>query len=202
MSTSPAAAARARGANAARPAADVPVLSLLRAQHGEISALLAGVAGSAGQERRAAFAALRELLAAHEAIEELLLRPVSHRAALRGVSAARNGEERQIVEMLTALERLDVDSAGFTRGFTALDEAIIQHTRLEEAEEFPAVAARLSQHEQEALGRWARRAFPYAGARPHPATAGSPLAQWTIGPFTALLDHARERLNRHPGPRR
>jgi hypothetical protein len=56
---------------------DCSVLTILRAQHGRMRDLLGEVADTSGVARQQASDALRELLAAHEAVEELVLRPVT-----------------------------------------------------------------------------------------------------------------------------
>jgi hypothetical protein len=51
------------------------------------------------------------------------------------------------------------------------------------------------------LGRTLEAAEKIAPTHPHPSTAGSSTAQWTVGPFASLLDHARDAIkevtNRH-----
>jgi hypothetical protein len=168
--------------------------AILHEQHGEIRDLLSQVADSVGADRRGAFDTLRELLAVHEAAEELVLRPAARRITSRAVNAARGGEERQIAQMLADLERLDADSRAFEVGFGKLTEAVVMHTWLEEAEEFPALESRWSQEQQERLGAWIRRAVALAPTHAHPLVAGSSVAQWTVGPFAALLDRARDRI--------
>ena len=39
-----------------------------------------------------------------------------------------------------------------------------------------------------------------APTHPHPSTAGSPAAQWAVGPFASLVDRARDAIkNATPG---
>lgn len=167
-------------------------LAILHAQHGELRDLLRQVDAASGVDRQGRFDALRELLAVHETAEELVLRSPESTSASRAVTAARNGEERQLAELLADLERLDVDSAEFAGGFAKFAEALTAHVWLEEAEEFPALQARWSEERQEWLGSWLRRAFELGSTHAHPLVAGSPVAQRTVGPFAALLDRARD----------
>lgn len=171
---------------------DESVLAILRAQHVTMRELITEVADTAGVDRQHAFDALRELLAAHEAAEELVLRPFTRLLARHGVTTARDGEEQQIAEMLADLEKLDVDSREFAEAFGRLTDAVLAHTWLEEAEEFPAVEVRMSVDERRRLGGWIGRALDLAPTHPHPVAAGSSVAQWTVGPFTMLLDRARD----------
>ncbi|HTJ71774.1 MAG TPA: hemerythrin domain-containing protein [Actinospica sp.] len=172
------------------------IFTVLHDQHVRTRDLLSEVAGSSGVARQQAFDALRELLAAHEAAEEVVLRPTARRLAYHEITVARDGEERRIAAMLAALEKLDVDGPAFAETFGTMGEAILMHTWYEEAEEFPAVKARLTLREQQRMGTWTQRAFALAPTHPHPAVAGSPVAQWTVGPFTALMDRARDGFTR------
>ncbi|HET9172368.1 MAG TPA: hemerythrin domain-containing protein [Actinospica sp.] len=163
---------------------DGSIFAILLDQHARMRDLLSEVADTSGVARQQAFDALRDLLAGHEAAEEVVLRPVGRRLAQPDIGIARDGEERRIALMLAALEKLDVDSAGFADTFAAMVEAITLHTWSEEAEEFPAVQARLTGAEQRRLGVWTNHALGLAPTHPHPTAAGSPVAQWTVGPFT------------------
>lgn len=175
---------------------DGSIFGILRDQHLRMRDLFSEVADTSGVARQQAFDALRELLAAHETAEEIVLRPVARRMVPHEITLARDGEERRIAVLLAALEKLDVDSTAFTDTFATLVDAILMHTWSEEAEEFPAVQARLTDSEQRQLGVWINRAFAVAPTHPHPATAGSPLAQWTVGPFTSLVDRVRDGFSR------
>lgn len=195
------------------------VLAVLDAQHSRIRELLAevrdgGVAGDgpdgerpdgdgpSGREvrrdvqRAAAFDALRALLAAHETAEEIVVRPVSSQLMSRDVIALRNREERRIVRLLAELERLEVAGPGFAEAFGPFEQALLAHLSLEEAEEFPVIEAEVGERERRAMARWMQRAVAYGPSHAHPLAAGSPRAQRAVSPFTALLDHARDRLER------
>ena len=175
---------------------DGSIFGILREQHLRMRDLFNEIGDTSGVARQQAFDALRELLAAHETAEEVVLRPIARRVAPREITVARDGEERRIAVLLGALEKLDVDTAAFTDAFATLVDAIIMHTWFEEAAEFPVVQARLTVNEQRRLGTWMNRAFAVAPARAHPAAAGSPVAQWTVGPFSALVDRARDGFSR------
>jgi hypothetical protein len=174
--------------------AEDSVLIVLHAQHDRVRELLAEVRAAAGDHERAAeaFEALRELLAAHETAEEIVLRPVSVQVMSRDVTAARNREEREIVKLLAELEGIDVADAEFGERFAAFEHAVVEHLSLEEAEEFPVIEEQIDPHESGVMGRWIERATALGPTHPHPAVAGSPFAQRVVAPFTALLDHARD----------
>jgi Hemerythrin HHE cation binding domain len=173
--------------------ADGSVLTVLRAQHVRLRELLAEVRGADGHERRsAAFEALRELLAAHETAEELVLRPVSVKIMSRTVTTARNREERAIVKLLAELEGADVADAEFGERFAAFEQAVAEHLSLEESEEFPVIEELIDPHESGVMARWIERATALGPTHSHPAAVGSPMAQRVVAPFTSLLDHAKD----------
>jgi hypothetical protein len=175
---------------------DGAVIAVLDAQHDRIRELLADVRGGRGVERHQAFAAFRALLAAHETAEEIVVRPVSAQIMSRDVIAIRNREERHIVRLLAELEKLDAHGAGFADSFDPFDQALTAHLSIEEAEEFPVIEAEVSEPERRAMARWMERAVALGPRHAHPLAAGSPVAQRAVLPFTALLDHARDRLER------
>ena len=172
--------------------AESSVVTVLRAQHDRVRELLAEVRRAEGEPRRRAFEALRELLAAHETAEEIVLRPVSVQVMSREVTTARNREEREIVKLLAGLEGFDTADAEFARRFAPFEQAVAEHLSSEETEEFPSIEERIDPHESGVMGRWIERATALGPTHPHPATAGSPFAQRVVAPFAALLDHARD----------
>jgi Hemerythrin HHE cation binding domain len=172
--------------------AEGSVLTVLRAQHVRLRELLAEVRGADDRERGAAFEALRELLAAHETAEEIVLRPVSVKVMSRTVTTARNREEHGIVKLLAELQAVDVADAEFGERFIAFEHAVVEHLSLEESEEFPAIGELIDPHESGVMARWIERATALGPTHPHPAAVGSPMARRVVAPFTALLDHARD----------
>jgi hypothetical protein len=178
--------------SAFRPPVDDSVLTVLHAQHDRIRELLTEVRGAEGESRRPAFETLRGLLAAHETAEEVVLRPVSVQVMNRDITADRNREERGIVKLLAGLDDIDAAAAEFGERFTAFEHAVLEHLSLEETEEFPVIEEQVDPHERAVMARWIERATALGPTRPHPAAAGSPVAQRVVAPFTALLDHARD----------
>jgi hypothetical protein len=73
------------------------LVAVLHNQHVWIRKLFAEVESAKGAERRAAFDTLRTLLAIHEAGEEIVVRPISKKAADGAVAEARNAEEKKAV---------------------------------------------------------------------------------------------------------
>jgi hemerythrin superfamily protein len=184
-------------AGAAKRAVDQPqgdMIAILLEQHQRIRELFTHVKGAEGKRRQQAFDELRALLAVHETAEEMVLRPISTKDAGTDVAAARNEEEREAARDLTVLEMMDVSSAEFDRKFADFERAVLDHASREEQDEFPLVRAREDQDTLLALGRTLRAAERIAPTHPHPSIAGSPAAQWAVGPFASLVDRSLDAL--------
>jgi hemerythrin superfamily protein len=164
------------------------VITILLEQHRRIRELFAHVKRAEGRRKQQAFDELRILLAAHETAEEMVLRPISCLDAGAAVAGARNQEEREANRMLAVLEAMGVSSAEFDRMFTEFEQAVLDHAEREEQEEFPPVRARESQSTLVGMGAVLRAAEKTAPTHPHPSTAGSPIAQWTVGPWASVTD--------------
>jgi hypothetical protein len=183
-------AQKEREAAAALPVGSV--LAVLYDQHARIRELFEFVQSAEGPARQLVFDRLRELLAVHEAGEELVVRPVTSRIAGKDVADARNQEEADAARVLAELEKLDVAGAEFARMITEFEKAVSDHAEHEEAEEFPRILAEVSAQDQLKMGERLETAEKIASPHPHPLVAGSPIAQATLGPFAALLDKAKD----------
>ena len=184
-----------RGAAAqaiAQPHGDV--IDILLEQHRRIRELFTQVKRAEGERKQQAFDELRVLLAAHETAEEMVLRPVSCQDAGTAVADARNQEEREATRMLAVLEAMDVSSAEFGRAFAGFEQAVLDHAEHEEQQEFPPVRARESQPTLAGMGAVLLAAEMAAPTHPHPSTAGSPIAQWMVGPWASLIDRAQDAI--------
>lgn len=168
------------------------VIAVLQEQHSQIRQLFAQVKATHGASRQMSFDRLRELLAIHEVGEELVLRPVSSELVTGTVTQARNEEEREAAKALAELESLDVNSAEFNKKFAEFEQAVDEHARREEQEEFPVVNAECDEQEQRRLATKLLEAEQKAPTHPHPGPAGSTTAVRVVGPFAALLDKARD----------
>jgi hemerythrin superfamily protein len=181
------------GTQASTSAPDV--VAVLIGQHARIKALFTTVRTAAGPARQDAFEELRELLAVHETAEEVVLRPVSQKAAGQAVTDARNAEEKEANAVLAKLEKLDVNGTEFEETFAQFEKAVLAHAEHEEQEEFPAVVAATSPAERQDMGKHLLRAEHLAPTHPHAAAAGSPAAQKVLGPFAAMVDRVRDTLH-------
>ncbi|MDT7642824.1 MAG: hypothetical protein QOC83_7112, partial [Pseudonocardiales bacterium] len=117
------------------------------------------------------------------------------------VADSLNHEEEKANQLLANLEKMDVSSAEFDQAFATFERAVLDHALHEEREEFPPVREREDPEKLISLGRTLEAAEKIAPTHPHPSIAGSSTAQWTVGPFASLLDHARDAIkevtNRH-----
>lgn len=170
------------------------IIGILLTQHARIRELFAEVHVTLGDAKRAKFGEFRALLATHEAAEEMILRPVARKTAGEDEAAARNAEEREAERILSELEQMNPDRSQFEAKLSEFEKAFRGHADREELEEFPAVRDGCSQEQRQKMGRRLLRAERTAPTHPHPATAGSPAAQWAATPFESLLDRARDAL--------
>jgi hemerythrin-like domain-containing protein len=171
------------------------VIRILLEQHARIRELFADVTTAEGDHKSQAFDELRALLAVHETAEEMVLRPVTEKAGAESVAQARNQEEAEANEVLKELERMDVASADFDAKLASFEKSVDAHADKEESEEFPTILSSCDEAERVAMGKRLTRAESLAPTHPHPSTAGSPLAQKTVGPFASLVDRVRDALS-------
>ena len=178
-----------------RKAAEYPegdVLGVLYAQHARIRDLFEEVRDAAGDERATAFAELRALLVAHETAEEMIVRPIVTDAGGKDVADARNAEEAAATEVLDELDGLDPADADFDALLASLESSVDAHAEAEESDEFPLIEKSCDEAQRLGMGRMFLVVETIAPTRPHPSTAGSPVAQYAVGPLASLVDHARD----------
>lgn len=173
------------------------VVRILLEQHERIKELLTQVRSATGKRKREAFDELRQLLAGHEAAEEMIVRPLT-RATDGGnsIASARNHEEHMATHLLADLEKLETSSEEFSAGLKEFETKVLEHAQNEESEEFPLILRSRSELQRRMLGRGLRAAETLGPTHPHPAAAGSTTAQYVLGPFASLLDHARDVIKR------
>ena len=106
------------------------VVAFLKAQHNLIEDMFDEVLLASDPEaREKPFAALRQLLAAHETAEEMLVHPRVRREADAGnaIVDARLKEEHDAKELLSQIEKLDITSQHFIDELTTLRQAVLEH---------------------------------------------------------------------------
>ncbi|OAH14520.1 hemerythrin domain-containing protein [Streptomyces jeddahensis] len=170
------------------------VVGILLEQHARIRDLFSDVKSAEGEHRQQAFDELRALLAVHETAEEMILRPVAQDVAGEAEADARNHEEQAANKVLADLEKMDVSGAEFDAAFARFEQSVIDHAEHEEREEFPFVIRDCAEDKRRGMGTMLRAAEKIAPTHPHPGAAGSPMAQWTVGPFASLVDRTKDAL--------
>jgi hemerythrin superfamily protein len=171
------------------------VIRVLLEQHARIRDLFQHVSEATGEHKQQAFDELRALLAVHETAEEMVLRPVTNDTAGKSVADARNQEESEANEVLKELEKLDVSSTEFDTRLAAFQKSVEEHAEAEENEEFPAILSACDEEKRRKMGKSVLAAEAVAPTHPHPSTAGSPKAQWAVGPFASLVDRTRDAIS-------
>jgi len=183
-----------RNAAAELPGGDV--VALLLEQHARIRGLFAEIATADAAGRKRAFDDLRALLAVHEAAEELIVRPMAEKTAGKQEAEDRNEEEKEAARVLKQLEGMDVASPEFLRTIAEFEQAVGTHADHEEQQEFPAIVAQCTVLQRRMMGDRLRKAEHLAPTHPHPATADNATALKLTGPFTAMVDRARDVIGR------
>ncbi|MBD3003583.1 MULTISPECIES: hemerythrin domain-containing protein [unclassified Streptomyces] len=185
-----------------REAARLPegdVVAILLEQHARIRDLFEDVKSAEGEHKQQAFDELRALLAVHETAEEMIVRPVAQDTVGKEEAEARNHEEEEANKVLARLEKMDVTSPDFDAQLMEFERSVSDHAEHEEREEFPGVRAGRTEEQLRSMGTRLRAAEKIAPTHPHPSAAGSPAAQWTVGPFASLVDRTRDAINAATG---
>ena len=172
------------------------VVEFLLNQHQQITALLADVVSTSGEERKRYFDAVREMLARHETAEEMIVRPLTRKApGGDDVAAARMAEENEAKEVLANLEKMDVDSAEFTTTFTEFRKSVRAHAEAEEMQEFPLLRESTDHDALQKARSAVETAEKMAPTHPHPS-AKTTTMNYVAGPFAAMLDRARDAFSK------
>ena len=177
------------------------VVAFLKAQHNLIEDMFDEVLhASDAQAREKPFIELRQLLAVHETAEEMVVHPRVRREADAGdaVVDARLQEEHDAKELLSQIESLDITSQQFIDEVTKLRDAVLDHARHEESEEFPVLERELDENDLKRMGSAVRAAEAIAPTRPHPGVESAKL-NLAVGPFASMLDRARDLIKQAIG---
>ncbi len=177
------------------------VVAFLKAQHNLIEDMFDQVLhASDPHAREEPFATLRQLLAVHETAEEMVVHPRVRREDDDGdaIVDARLEEEHEAKELLSAIEKLDITSDRFITEMTKLREAVLEHARQEEDEEFPVLKRKVDTDDLKRMGAAVRAAEAIAPTRPHPGVESAKL-NFALGPFASMLDRARDLIGKALG---
>lgn len=172
------------------------VVKFLEDQHNLIKDMFDEVlSASSDDARQEAFVELRQLLAVHEAAEEMAVHPRARDELDQGddVVDARLEEEHDAKAHLQRLEGMDIGSSEFLDELKRFQQAVLEHAEHEEADEFPALKRELSAEETKKLTGAVRVAEAIAPTRPHPGVE-SAKANLMAGPFASMLDRARDAI--------
>jgi hemerythrin superfamily protein len=176
------------------------VVKFLKAQHNLIEDMFDEVLHASDPAARDnAFVELRQLLAVHETAEEMVVHPRARREPNGdSIVDSRLQEEHESKELLSQIEDLDISSQEFTDAVTRLRDAVLEHARHEESEEFPVLQEALDDDDLKRMATAVRAAEAIAPTRPHPGVE-SAKANFAVGPFASLLDRARDLLKQAVG---
>jgi hemerythrin superfamily protein len=173
------------------------VVKFLKDQHNLVKDMFDEVlSASEPKARGKAFTDLRQLLAVHEAAEEMVVHPRARNEIAGGdeIVDARLHEEHEAKQQLSKLEGMDVASKEFIDELTKFRDDVVEHAEHEENEEFDKLQRKLDSDD---LGRMARAvlaAEAIAPTRPHPGVE-SAKANFAVGPFASMLDRARDAIS-------
>lgn len=177
------------------------VVAFLKAQHNLIEDMFEEVLhASDPKAREKPFIELRQLLAVHETAEEMVVHPRVRREADSGdgIVDARLREEHEAKELLSQIEKLDITSQQFIDEVTKLRDAVLDHARHEEDEEFPVLQREVDDNDLKRMGSAVRAAEAIAPTRPHPGVESAKL-NFAVGPFASMLDRARDLIQQAIG---
>ena len=181
-------------------ASDADVVALLMRQHGDIRNLFDEVERTSGDERRAAFRSLVQLLAVHETAEEEVIRPFTRTSVPDGAKVAdeRLAEEREAKELLSRLDGMDTDDPKFLPELQTLRLDVMKHARAEERYEFNHIRRHADKARLASMATALRAAEAIAPTHPHPGTE-SAAKNLVLGPITALVDRTRDAVRKAMG---
>lgn len=177
------------------------VVAFLKAQHNLIEDMFDEVMhASDPQAREEPFVKLRQLLAVHETAEEMIVHPRVRRESDAGgaIVDARLKEEHEAKELLSEIEKLEITSKQFMDQITKLRDAVLDHARQEESEEFPVLQKNLDGDDLKRMGSAVRAAEAIAPTRPHAGVESAKL-NFAVGPFASMIDRARDLIGQALG---
>ncbi len=172
------------------------VVAFLTGQHNLINDMFDDVlSASDPKAREKSFVDLRQLLAVHEAAEEMVVHPRARREMAAGddIVDARLTEEHKAKEALSEIESMDIDSQEFIDALTKFRDAVADHAEHEEKEEFNKLHRKLDADECKHLAAAVVAAEAIAPTRPHPGIESATL-NFAVGPFASMLDRARDAI--------
>ncbi|GAB2842633.1 hemerythrin domain-containing protein [Streptomyces deserti] len=181
-------------------ASDADVVALLMRQHGDIRNLFDEVEKTTGDERRAAFRSLVQLLAVHETAEEEVIHPFTRTSVPDGEKVVddRLTEEREAKEVLSRLDGMDPDDPKFLPGLLSLRLDVMAHARAEERYEFNHIRRNADKARLASMASALKAAEALAPTHPHPGIE-SAAKNLALGPIAAVVDRTRDAVRKALG---
>lgn len=173
---------------------DGDVIDLLLRQHGALRRLCEEVASVPPGAKEEPFRSLVRLMAVHEAVEEEIVHPYVKRRV--GVTAGVDtllDEEREVKQMLVALDALGPSDAGFDALFDRFRTTLLAHASKEEKGEFAGLREKTGSAERKAMAAAVKVASALAPTHPHPGLE-SQARSVLVGTPLAMIDRARDML--------
>ncbi|MCW2655338.1 MAG: hypothetical protein QOE41_4572 [Mycobacterium sp.] len=102
-------------------------------------------------------------------------------------------EENQAKKQLAQIEKTDIGSQEFVESLTEFHGDVIDRAEHEENEEFNTLQREVHADDLKRMTAAVRAAEAIAPTRPHPGVE-SAMANFALGPFASLLDHARDAI--------
>jgi hemerythrin superfamily protein len=170
------------------------VLARQRSDHVRLDRLLSELDGSTGVEQEEVLQRVNRLVFSHAFAEETVLWPVVRRTLPDGDALTLRVEEehQEVNELVTALERNDLDDPGRPARLARLIAVLREDVRDEEDVLFPRLQETLDAAQLRRLGwQWevARRVSP---TRPHPTVSRRPPGNALSGLPLTVLDRTRD----------
>lgn len=172
------------------------IVDALKQDHRAAEQLLDAFDTPAVARREDWFCNLRESLVRHEVAEEIAVYPAIRHLGDPTVDVinARIEEQAGAERLLSAMEKMDLDSEEFADTFVALKSAVLQHARNEETTVFPAIESHKSFEQRRMMGQRYERAKAAAPTHPHPHAPDTPPGNLVFGPIAALADRIRDAM--------
>jgi hemerythrin-like domain-containing protein len=181
------------------------VVAVLTEQHEQARALLAdlreavGIVGELTHDLAGPFRKLVQLLATHEAAEEIVVYPTLKAGLEEGPLAQEClAEEHEVKQLLAKLEKMAPAFFGFPDVLAEFEDKLLAHAEHEERAVFPILEDRVSPAARQQLAR----NFLYAAARaPSHAHAHSPesaVGNVLFGPVLATIDRIHDATHHEP----
>jgi hemerythrin superfamily protein len=172
---------------------------LLREQHDQVRALFSPIEAASGEQLAELFDCLRKTLAVHETAEEIVVHPEARQLGSDGarIVEVRLREEAEAKQALADLEKLGPDGEGFGVELRRFKNAADAHATAEEQELFPLLEANLTSAKLSDMADAIRVAESLAPTHPHPHGPESAIGNVLVGPFVAMADKVRDKLQEH-----